>query len=134
MLQLRLFLNRYCTLYPYISGVLFLHRNLFGSIRNASIVSLRAASKELAYISLLGEVHTVDYDTHFSYSFSATTNEPTDVVLVIPEPPFLRKRTNTRLSLKSSGRRWRDSVRVASKLGSRLQGNIEWQIISQMGC
>lgn len=57
-------------------------------------VGLPSSLKELAYIYPPNEVLDADYDTHFYYFFCATTKEPTYVVLVVDEPPFLQQMIN----------------------------------------
>lgn len=55
---------------------------------------LSNSSKELVCIRHPNEVLAADYDAYTYYFISATTNEPTHVVLVIVEPPFQQKMTN----------------------------------------
>lgn len=57
-------------------------------------VLLPNSSKEFVYIHTPNKVLVADYDTHFHHFFSATTDEPTHIVLVFAEPPSLQKRTN----------------------------------------
>lgn len=50
-----------------------------------------SSPKELAYIQPPEEVPAAVYDAHFHYFFSATTNEPTCIVLVIVKAPIFIK-------------------------------------------
>lgn len=96
---------------------------------------LPSSLKELADIHPPNEVLTAVYDTHCYHFFSATTSEPTHVILVIAESPFLQQMTknlrggprgNRRrhfMLLKSSAEAMVLFARMTSKFGKSPIGN-----------
>lgn len=99
-ISINMFLDGYCISYPYIFQCVYyfsveIHLKESMTLSLFTCARLPSSSKESAYICPPNKVLGADYDTHFNYFFSATTEELIYAVLVIVEPPYLQQRANS---------------------------------------